>query len=107
MSDELLDYAGVAAVTGLSAATLRGYRAAGRMPDPDASPAPDRPRWRRATITSWLAERPGRGAPGRTRKTQPRCPDCRQTFPTERDVDDHVLAARHWDDDVPARRARS
>jgi predicted DNA-binding transcriptional regulator AlpA len=73
MNDDLLDYAGVAALTGLSTATLRGYRAAGRMPAPDVMPAPDRPRWRESTITTWLADpeqRPGRGAPGRPRKTR-------------------------------------
>lgn len=68
MSDELLDYAGVATVTGLSAATLRGYRAAGRFPKPDVMLAADRPRWFESTITAWLADpqqRPGRGSPGR------------------------------------------
>lgn len=68
---DLLDYKGVSAVTGLSVGTLRGYRSAGRMPKPDVMLAPDRPRWRRATITTWLndpEQRPGRGAPGRPRK---------------------------------------
>ncbi len=71
MNDELLDYAEVAAITGHSAATLRGYRAAGRMPEPDVMLA-DRPRWRSATITAWLADRPGRGAPGLQRKARTR-----------------------------------
>lgn len=66
--DELLSYAEVAALTGISAATLRSYRAAGRMPAPDELPVPDRPRWRRSTIVGWMANRPGRGAPGQTRR---------------------------------------
>ena len=65
---ELLDYAGVATLTGLAASTLRQYRANGRMPEPDAMPAPDRPRWTAATIRAWVAARPGRGAPGRPRR---------------------------------------
>lgn len=66
----LLGYAEVAELTGLSAATLRGYAAAGRMPAPEPLPAgwpSDRPRWRQAVIDEWLAARPGRGAPGRPR----------------------------------------
>jgi hypothetical protein len=31
--------------------------------------------------------------------TQPQCPDCLQGFPTDREVDEHVLAARHFDDE--------
>lgn len=27
-----------------------------------------------------------------------RCPDCGQDYETQQDLDDHVLAARHWDD---------
>jgi predicted DNA-binding transcriptional regulator AlpA len=65
--EELLDYAGVAAFTGLTPATLRRYRSIGLLPVPDALPAPDRPRWRRATIEWWMANRPGRGSPGRPR----------------------------------------
>jgi len=59
--DELLDYAGVAEETGLAPSTLRRYRMIGLLPDPDALPAPDRPRWKRSTIRYWKAHRPGRG----------------------------------------------
>lgn len=73
MSDnptDLLAYADIAVITGLSAATLRGYRTAGRLPEPDDLTVPDRPRWHRSTITTWLAQRPGRGAPGKPRKAR-------------------------------------
>lgn len=65
--DELLDYAGIveaAAARGvtLTRSSLRAYRASNRMPPPDELPAPDRPRWRLSTITTWLDNRPGRGA---------------------------------------------
>lgn len=29
------------------------------------------------------------------------CIDCEQKFPTNGERDDHVIAARHWDDDEP------
>jgi hypothetical protein len=66
---DLVGYAGIAAITGLTPATLRRYRAIGLLPAPDALAAPDRPRWTRATIERWMANRPGRGAPGRPRTT--------------------------------------
>ena len=68
VADALLGYSDVAAMTGLSTATLRSYRAAGRFPEPDELPVPDRPRWRESTITAWLENRPGMGAPGRKRR---------------------------------------
>lgn len=77
MIDEvLLDYAGLAAKTGLALSTLRRYRSIGLLPEPDAMPAPDRPRWRESTIAQWMSQRPGRGAPGRKRrpKQPPRNP---------------------------------
>lgn len=58
---KLLDYAGIAARTGLSAGTLRKYRMLGYLPEPDLLPTPDRPRWYATTIEDWLASRPGRG----------------------------------------------
>lgn len=61
MDDELLDYRAIAALTGLTTSTLRHYRAKGLLPEADASPVPDRPRWRRSTVDAWLASRPGRG----------------------------------------------
>lgn len=71
MTDELLDYTAVAALANVVPATLRRYRADGRMPEPDELPTPDRPRWRTSTINAWLAARPGRGAPGHKRQTNP------------------------------------
>lgn len=64
--DPLLDYAGIRDLTTqlgtpLTRPSLRAYRATGRMPDPDDLSVSDRPRWRRSTITTWLANRPGRG----------------------------------------------
>ncbi|MDJ0464999.1 MarR family transcriptional regulator [Streptomyces sp. H27-C3] len=59
---ELWDYARIAEETGLKVPTLRFYKKTGRMPAPDEQPAPDRPRWYPATITTWMANRPGRGA---------------------------------------------
>lgn len=78
-TDALLDYAGVAALTGLTPSTLRRYRSIGLLPEPDELPVPDRPRWRAETIRRWQAERPGRGAPGRTRARRKTAP-----APTER-----------------------
>jgi predicted DNA-binding transcriptional regulator AlpA len=65
--DPLLDYAGIATLTGLTRATLRRYRSIGLLPPPDELPVPDRPRWRTSTITAWAKARPGRGAPGHPR----------------------------------------
>jgi hypothetical protein len=58
---ELWDYKRIAEETGLSVGTLRRYKKTGHMPAPDEQPAPDRPRWYPATITTWMAGRPGRG----------------------------------------------
>lgn len=63
-----LDYAAVAALTGLTPATLRRYRTIGLLPEPDASAAADRPRWTEPAIRAWMAERPGRG---RRRSAEP------------------------------------
>ena len=65
--DPLLDYAAIAALTGLSVSTLRAYVTGGYFPPADKRLAPDRPRWRRSTVTTWQASRPGRGAPGKPR----------------------------------------
>ncbi|WP_256789863.1 MarR family transcriptional regulator [Frankia sp. AvcI1] len=64
--DDLLDYAAIAALLStpdrtVKPSSVRGYRTRGQMPEPDELPAPDRPRWRRSTITEWLANRPGKG----------------------------------------------
>ena len=64
---DLLCYADIAELTGLTAATLRRYKREGYMPAPDDLPVPDRPRWHRSTIDQWLTQRPGQGAPGRPR----------------------------------------
>jgi predicted DNA-binding transcriptional regulator AlpA len=65
--NDALSYDDIAELTGVSTSTLRGYRAKGQMPQPDASPHPRVPMWRRRTIEEWLANRPGRGAPGQPR----------------------------------------
>lgn len=64
--DPMLGYAEIAALMaerGYRATVkgLRAQRAMGRLPEPDAHPAPDRPRWRRSTILAWLDNRPGQG----------------------------------------------
>ena len=75
MSDDAapLDTAAVAAMVGVTAATIRLYlkRTRRRIADdlpvrPRDFPLPDvqvarSPAWREATIRAWLAERPGRG----------------------------------------------
>ncbi|OHV20988.1 MarR family transcriptional regulator [Parafrankia soli] len=60
--DPLIGYAEISGLAGIKASTLRGYRAQGRLPEPDNTEVSDRPRWRTSTITAWLANRPGRGA---------------------------------------------
>jgi predicted DNA-binding transcriptional regulator AlpA len=67
-SDDLLDYAGIAQLTGLSRSTLRNYRTRGYFPEPDELLTPDRPRWRTSTVRDWLLQRPGRGSPGVARR---------------------------------------
>ncbi|MDT3438323.1 MarR family transcriptional regulator [Pseudofrankia sp. BMG5.37] len=62
--DPLLAYPEAAAVAGVSVRTLRNYKAAGTLPEPDDDTFPDRPRWHRSTITAWLAARPGQGVGG-------------------------------------------
>lgn len=59
--DPLLTYTEIAKLTGISAPTLRNYRADGYMPEPDDLPVNDRPQWRKSTIDTWMANRPGRG----------------------------------------------
>lgn len=60
--DRLIGYADIAELAGVKPSTVRGYRAQGRLPEPDDLSVPDRPRWRLSTITAWIASRPGRGA---------------------------------------------
>lgn len=64
--DDLLSYADIEALTAarggmIKRNSLRAMRRMGQMPEPDELPVPDRPRWRRSTITTWLDNRPGRG----------------------------------------------
>jgi predicted DNA-binding transcriptional regulator AlpA len=71
---DLLSYADIAELTGLTVMTLRRYKREGYMPAPDVLPVPDRPRWHRATIDQWLISRPGQGAPGRPRAKRKEAP---------------------------------
>ncbi|WP_261561836.1 MarR family transcriptional regulator [Frankia tisae] len=64
--DDLLGYADIVTLTEqrgtpIKRNSLRALRATHRMPEPDDLTFPDRPRWRRATITTWLDNRPGKG----------------------------------------------
>jgi len=52
----------VAAIIGVVPGTVRSYRHAGRLPDPDhTDPVSGRPGWYRETIDQWNANRPGPG----------------------------------------------
>lgn len=55
-----LGYPEVAALAGVSEATLRRYLSLGHMPDPDVRLGQS-PGWELDTIRRWLAARPGRG----------------------------------------------
>ena len=66
--DTYLDYAQVAALSGVSAATLRSYYSRGLLPSPDLKIGQS-PGWREETIRAWLASRSGRGAGGGRRPT--------------------------------------
>jgi hypothetical protein len=80
--DRLVGYEGVARLTGLRPATLSNYlsKSRGRPAETRLIPAPeeypgavaDRPRWRVGTIREWMANRPGRGSPGRPRPSRTR-----------------------------------
>ncbi len=64
--DDLLGYAQIAALatergTPMKTQSVRGYRHRGAMPEPDDTTVPDRPRWHRNTIVTWLDNRPGKG----------------------------------------------
>lgn len=64
-----LDITAVAERAGVTAATIRKYRATGRMPDADILLGQS-PGWHPETIEAWLQARPGRGVGGgRPRKT--------------------------------------
>lgn len=64
--DDLLGYAQIAELLStpdkaVKPSSVRGYRTRGQMPEPDDLSVPDRPRWRRDTITEWIGRRPGKG----------------------------------------------
>jgi len=71
--EKLLDYAGVAKLTGLEVGTIRVYRKRTRLRETkklpirdEDFPVPDKtfgqsPTWKPSTIERWLANRPGRG----------------------------------------------
>jgi predicted DNA-binding transcriptional regulator AlpA len=61
-SDPLLSLLQMAELAGIRPGTLRKYRSEGRLPAPDNTDVPGRPRWRRSTFDAWMATRPGRGA---------------------------------------------
>lgn len=70
---EWIDTAEAAAICGIRPGTWRDYVSRGHAPAPDdpdagAPPARRRPRWRRATVEQWHAQRPGSGRHG-PRKT--------------------------------------
>jgi predicted DNA-binding transcriptional regulator AlpA len=67
---DLLGYAQVADLLGVSQATVRKYNSDGFMPAPDQLVL-GRPFWRRATITAWQRQRPGRGRWGERKSDQP------------------------------------
>ncbi|MBA3293940.1 MAG: helix-turn-helix domain-containing protein [Geodermatophilaceae bacterium] len=56
-----LSYADVAALAGVSEATLRKYASQGRLPPPDVRVGRT-PGWTEASIRRWLSARPGAGA---------------------------------------------
>lgn len=53
----------VAAVMGVRVGTVRNYRCAGLLPDPDVVVGKS-PGWKRSTIERWMKKRPGQGAGG-------------------------------------------
>ena len=61
MDDPLIGYREMSERAGIKPSTLRGYRAAGRLPEPDDLTVPDRPRWRLSTFEAWMRTRPGQG----------------------------------------------
>lgn len=62
-SSGYLDPAGVAALLGVSVATVHTYRSKGSLPEPDARFG-QTPAWLPETIAAWKAERPGQGKGG-------------------------------------------
>lgn len=64
MAHEYLSPGGVAERIGVASATVRGYAAHGRMPEPDARIWDGKTwlsAWKTETIDEWQATRPGRG----------------------------------------------
>lgn len=59
--DPLLTYDDLAALAGVTPATLRKYKSKGLLPPPDED-VWRRPRWRRSTFQAWMDSRPGPGA---------------------------------------------
>ncbi len=60
--EKLWGYKEIAEYIGVKAPTVRGYHSRGRLPGPDDSSVPDRPRWKPETIKAWQAARLGQGA---------------------------------------------
>ena len=57
---EVWGYDKVAEVAGVKVPTLRRYKKTGHMPPPDIT-IRNSPGWYPATITDWVAKRPGKG----------------------------------------------
>lgn len=71
--DELIGNDAAAAHVGLRSATWRHYVHKGQAPPPhrrdsETRPGHGLPVWRQRDLDEWMAQRPGRGAPGRPRR---------------------------------------
>lgn len=53
---------------GIARQTLNAYVWRGQAPKPDGHYDLRTPWWYQSTVDEWIAKRPGRGGPGRTRK---------------------------------------
>lgn len=60
--DPLISLRQMAERAEISPGTMRKYRSQGRLPPPDDTSVPGRPRWRASTFDAWMQARPGRGA---------------------------------------------
>lgn len=61
MTEQYMGPAEVATHVGLTAGTVRGYAAQGKMPEPDVRIGTTSG-WSQETIDQWWANRPGQGA---------------------------------------------
>jgi len=73
MNGELIGNEAAAAYVGLKASTWRPYVKAGHAPSPhrrEVRGGHALPVWTRTALDEWKANRPGRGAPGRPRRSR-------------------------------------